>query len=71
MTTNKPQANLIGWRVRLVKMAGDDAPLPVGLEGRVFWFRDVGEFVQIGVNWDNGSKLALAVPPDEFEVVGK
>ena len=30
---------------------------------------DMGSWVRIGVDWDNRSTLALAVPPDRYEVV--
>jgi hypothetical protein len=71
----------VGDRVRLTAPIRDEYPpprnastppgLPAGLEGTVDW---VGQWVdsytrQIGVKWDNGSRLMLLADVDRFEVI--
>jgi hypothetical protein len=64
----------VGDRIRLTAPVADDYPppgLPAGLEGTVDW---VGQWTsevtrQVGVRWDNGRRLLLLVPPDQFEVI--
>lgn len=62
-----------GDRIRLVSMPDDPNPIPSGTEGTVTHVNPVPsmKFTQIGVKWDNGRTLMLAVPPDVFTVIGK
>jgi hypothetical protein len=46
----------------------DPHPVPRGTLGTISGSRDMGSWMRIAVNWDDGSMLALAVPPDEFEI---
>ncbi len=57
-----------GTRVRLLAMYGPQS-VPVGTTGTVTTSIDKGSWVLIGVRWDNGSRLGLAVPPDLYEIV--
>ncbi|MDD4865660.1 MAG: hypothetical protein PHQ28_00530 [Mycobacterium sp.] len=62
----------VGDRVRVTGvMPEDPSPVPVGTEGTVTW---IGQWVneltrQIGVDWDNGSKLIL-LASDPYDVLG-
>lgn len=59
--------NLLGKRVKLIKMEGEDPNRMFnGLEGTIIHIDDIG---QIHVNWDNGSSLALNEDVDEFEIL--
>lgn len=61
----------IGNRVRITGVLPDDPnPLPIGTEGTVDW---LGQWTseltkQIGVKWDNGSRLIL-LHTDPFAVI--
>jgi hypothetical protein len=61
----------IGDRVRITGVMRDDPnPRPIGAKGTVDW---LGQFTdeltsQIGVAWDDGSRLIL-LPDDPFEVI--
>jgi Domain of unknown function (DUF4314) len=61
----------IGTRVKITGVMQDDPnPRPVGAEGTVDW---IGQWLdeltkQIGVKWDDGSRLIL-LPDDPFETV--
>ena len=57
-----------GTRVRCLAM-NDPQAVPSGTLGAVTGCTDVGTWLRIAVDWDNGSTLALAVPPDRYEVV--
>jgi len=57
-----------GTRVRVLAM-NDPQPVPSGTHGTVAGTTDMGSWVRIAVRWDNGSSLALAVPPDRYEVI--
>ena len=61
-----------GDRIRLLAMPDDPNPVPVGSTGTVTFVRECGTgphaWLQIGVDWDNGRKLMLSVPPDELEI---
>lgn len=52
-----------GTRVVLHSMDESYAPVPLGTIGTVTYVDDMG---QIGVNWDNGSGLALVPGVDSF-----
>ena len=56
--------DLIGRRIRLLRMDNDPDPIAPGSEGTVDRVFDSG---QIGVKWDNGRRLIL-VPEDRYEV---
>jgi hypothetical protein len=58
-----------GTLVRCLGM-NDPQAVPAGTLGTVTSCTDMGTWVRIGVDWDNSSTLALAVPPDRYEVVG-
>jgi uncharacterized protein DUF4314 len=57
-----------GTRVRVLAM-NDPQPVPSGTHGTVAGTTDMGSWVRIAVRWDNGSSLALAVPPDRYEII--
>ena len=57
-----------GTRVRLLLMYGPQS-VPVGTLGTVTASIDKGSSVLIGMRWDNGSRLGLAVPPDQYELL--
>lgn len=56
----------VGDRIRLRSMPDDPNPIPSGSEGTITFVhpQDHGRWTQIGVNWDNGRTLMLAIPPD-------
>ena len=58
----------VGQRIRLVAMIDDPAPLAVGSLGTVTAVRNLGDWLQIDVDWDCGRALMLSVPPDLCEV---
>ena len=68
MTTPQP-----GDRIRLVAMPDDPGPIPAGSTGTVTAVRDCGSgpaaWFQVDVDRDNGRKLMLSMPPDQFEVL--
>jgi hypothetical protein len=52
-----------GDRIELIAMhPSEPAPVEPGTRGTVTFVNEI----QIGVDWDNGRKLMLAVPEDEF-----
>jgi Domain of unknown function (DUF4314) len=57
-----------GTRVRLLAMYGPHR-VPVGTLGTVTATIDRGSWALIGMRWDNGSRLGLAVPPDHYELL--
>lgn len=64
----KPVALAVGTRVRVLAM-NDPVAVPSGTLGTVVNWLDKGPWILIGVHWDDGRKLGLAVPPDRFEVM--
>ena len=62
-----------GDRIRLIAMPDDPNPVPIGSTGTVTFVKEHGSetraWLQIGVDWDNGRRLMLSVPPDEFEAI--
>ena len=64
----KPTVPVPGTRIRCLSM-NDPQAVPSGTLGMVTSVTDMGSWVRIGVDWDNRSTLALAVPPDRYEVV--
>jgi hypothetical protein len=69
--TAKPKA---GDRIRLISMRDDPRPIEPGATGTIVGIKRhtrSGRFwAQIDVSWDNGRRLMLVSPPDEFVVVG-
>jgi len=60
-----------GDRIALIRMGADDPdPIEPGTEGTVLFVSElgIGEY-QIVMNWDNGRKLNLCVPPDRYRKV--
>ncbi len=57
-----------GDRVRLVRMADDPDPIPVGTTGTVVGVHTHSDWTQVDVDWDNGRSLMLSIPPDEIEI---
>ena len=55
-----------GDRIKLLQMNDDPDPIPAGTLGTVTFINKCGDFTQIAVDWDNGRKLMLAVPPDRY-----
>lgn len=64
MTTLSP-----GDRIRLVSMPEDPDPIKPGTTGTVTAVRHYRTWSQVDVDWDNGRKLMLAVPPDQVEII--
>lgn len=66
----KPQP---GDRIRLLAMPDDPDPVLPGTTGMVTAMHphgaDRGQWLQVEVDWDNGRKLMLTVPPDRFEIL--
>jgi hypothetical protein len=62
-----------GDRIRLVAMPDDPDPVSPGTTGTVKSVTQHGAgrdaWLQVDVNWDNGRKLMLSVPPDRFELL--
>jgi hypothetical protein len=70
MTTPRP-----GDRIKLIAMPDDPDPIAFGSKGTVTFVNSHGGgpriLFQIGVDWDNGRRLMLSVPPDECEVISR
>ena len=64
----KPTAIATGTRVRCVAM-NDPQAVPAGTVGTVVGCTAMRDGLLIAVEWDNGRYLALAVPPDRYEIV--
>jgi len=62
----KENNDLIGKRVRLIRMEDDPDPIKPGTEGTV---RHIDGAGVIHVNWDNGRKLGLIPNEDEYEII--
>lgn len=62
-----------GDRIMLTKtMVNDPAPVEAGTQGIVTSVNDLMDslgIAQVGVRWDNGRTLMLALPDDEFIVL--
>lgn len=56
-----------GTRIKLLSMAGETQMWP-GITGVVESVDDIG---QVHVNWNNGSRLALNVYLDKFEIISE
>jgi hypothetical protein len=58
-----------GDRIELVSMLNDPNPIAPGTKGTVTFVTDLGSWVQVGVNWDNGRGLMLTLPEDKLKVL--
>ncbi|GAA4446116.1 DUF4314 domain-containing protein [Novipirellula rosea] len=58
----------MGDRIRLIRMADDPDPIPVGQRGTVVGIHPHGDWTQVDVDWDNGRSLMLSIPHDEIEI---
>jgi hypothetical protein len=58
-----------GDRIRLSTMSDDPDPIPPGSTGTVTAVRQHRTWAQVDVDWDNGRKLMLVVPPDQLEIL--
>lgn len=58
-----------GDRIRLIAMADDPAPLEPNTMGNVIDVNDHSDWYQIEVDWDNGRRLMLTIPPDRIEII--
>jgi hypothetical protein len=62
-----------GDRIELIAMPGDPDPISPHSTGTVLSAKRHGSgsraWVQVDVDWDNGRKLMLSVPPDRFEIL--
>jgi hypothetical protein len=56
-----------GDRIRLILMADDPDPVPVGTSGTVAGVYPHGDWTQVDVDWDTGRSLMLSIPPDQVE----
>jgi len=62
----KEKDNLIGKRVRIIRLEDPYTKLRSGEEGKISYIDDMGS---IFVDWDSGSKLALLPDIDEYEIL--
>jgi hypothetical protein len=60
-----------GDRIRLIVMPYDPFPIPPGATGTVTAVRQYRTWAQVDVDWDNGRRLMLVVPPDVVEILGR
>ena len=58
-----------GDRIMLVSMPEDPDPLLPGCQGTVTSVSVFTGWKQVWVDWDNGRKLALCIPPDAARVI--
>lgn len=62
-----------GDRIRFVAMPDDPNPVPAGSTGTVTFVNEHGSgdraWLQIGVDWENGRRLMLSVPPDGVQML--
>jgi Domain of unknown function (DUF4314) len=57
----------IGARIELVFMNDPYDPIPSGSRGTVEFANEY----QVGVRWDNGRSLMLALPEDKFRIISE
>jgi hypothetical protein len=58
-----------GDRIRLVAMPQDPDPVLPGTTGTVTAIRPHRTWTQVDVDWDNGRKLMLSLPTDQYEII--
>lgn len=65
----------VGDRIELISMPNDPNPIPFGTKGTVKGVTPLSFFgsdeTQIVVNWDNGRRLNLICPPDQFKIINE
>jgi hypothetical protein len=59
----------VGQRIRVLEVSEEPERVPPGTCGLVISVIQVAEWWQVAVAWENGSKLSLRVPPDQWEAV--
>lgn len=60
-----------GDRIELLSMGPDPRPIPAGSQGTVTFVNDTfSDWTQVGVDWDCGRTLMLALPYDKIKKVG-
>jgi Domain of unknown function (DUF3846)/Domain of unknown function (DUF4314) len=59
----------VGQRIRAVAITVEPERVPPGTAGLVISVIEVDQYWQVAVAWENGSKLSLNVPPDQWEAV--
>lgn len=62
--TQQSLLHLVGKRIVCTQMADDPQAIPAGTQGTV---RSIDDALQIHVQWDNGSRLALIPGVDQWE----
>ncbi len=58
----------IGQRVLLEHMEDISAP-PLGTKGTILNVNDLGEWCQLRIAWDNGSRLIACLPEDIVKIL--
>ncbi len=62
-----------GDRIRVLAMPDDPDPIPTGAVGTVIGVANHGDgenaWHQVDMEWDNGRKLMLTLPPDRIEIL--
>jgi hypothetical protein len=58
-----------GDRIELLSMSNDPHPIETGARGTVLFVEPIDVGIQIVVDWDNGRKLNLIVPPDRYRKI--
>lgn len=58
---------LMGKRVEMIQMIGEEERVPTGTKGTVVGVDDIGT---IHVEWDNGSTLGIVQGRDQYVVLG-
>ena len=58
-----------GDRIRLIAMPDDPDPIPSGSTGTVTAVWKHSDWCQVSVDWDNGRRLMLSIPPDHVEII--
>jgi hypothetical protein len=64
----------VGDRVEMISMPEDPNPIEAGTKGTIRSLNKVDfgrgdSFTQIRVDWDNGRKLMVCIPPDQIRVI--
>ena len=59
-----------GQRIELLMMTDDPCPVQAGTQGTAMQVCPQNGWTQVWVDWDDGRRLAMSVPPDKYRVVG-
>lgn len=59
----------VGDRIEVVKMPDDPCPIEAGAQGIITDISPHDDWTQLWVDWDNGRRLAVILPPDEIRKV--